>query len=99
MVMGPWASCLRVLIVNHCLRIRQDLKVNQRPGTAFFDGPTPNGEPSLLSRKRGNIAKPLQADILNAFNKHKDDMAAAAAASIPRGSGGGGGKTRQELKD
>ena len=64
------------------LRIKQDLNINVKPTGAFFDGPTPKGEPIILTKpKDKSVAAPLQADVLMAFNNRQDSLQQAAAAS------------------
>ena len=56
-------------------RIKQDLQMNLQPNASMLDVPPTNGEPSLLIPKRKNpTAAPLQAEVLDAFNKNKEQL-------------------------
>ena len=71
-------------------RFKQNLKANVRPGTEFFDG-VPTGEPAWLAKKPPRAAqKPLQADVLRAFDSYKDKLSEAASSNAAGGGGGGG---------
>ncbi|OLQ00401.1 hypothetical protein AK812_SmicGene16934 [Symbiodinium microadriaticum] len=49
--------------------------MNLQPNASMLDVPPTNGEPSLLIPKRKNpTAAPLQAEVLDAFNKNKEQL-------------------------
>ena len=58
-----------------------------QPSGSFFDGPT-SFEPNMLLPKRPDRAPaPLQADVLNAINKHKEELLEIGRQSAANGGG------------
>ncbi|CAE7751229.1 unnamed protein product [Symbiodinium sp. CCMP2592] len=61
-------------------RIKQNMKVNCRPGGNFFDGPIPGADPGLLHKKPAVTQQaPLKADVLREFDQRKEELSALAA--------------------